>query len=189
MVELRRSLRVRTISPARIVISPSATWPESITTAAALRQETQAAAPLVSQATGTSARARADVLLAERLCRGDWGGRVPGSKADLLQEEEQVREPACRRDVVQHVADAVGQHRPPSQGLGLRHCRVVLCIGHGHGELALARLGKSLVLPRMPSVSYSCGFRGNGKSGTASSGTGITIKKERDKDVRAACDK
>lgn len=100
---------------------------------------------MVSQATGTSARARADVLLAERLCRGDWGGRVPGSKADLLQEEEQVREPACRRDVVQHVADAVGQHRPPSQGLGLRHCRVVLCIGHGHGELALARLGKSLV--------------------------------------------
>lgn len=32
---------------------------------------------------------------------------LPWSKPDLLQEEEQVREPASRCDVVQHVADAV----------------------------------------------------------------------------------
>ena len=56
---------------------------------------------------------------------------VPGSKADLLQEEEQVREPAGRRDIVQHVADAVGQDRPPSERVRLRRHRSILCISHG----------------------------------------------------------
>jgi hypothetical protein len=56
---------------------------------------------------------------------------LPWREPDLLQEEEQVREPAGRRDVVQHVPYAVGQYRPPPQRLRLGHGRTtILCVRH-----------------------------------------------------------
>ena len=60
-------------------------------------------------------------------------GYIPWSEADFLEEEEQVGEPAGGGDVVEHVADAVGQHRPPPEGLGDGQLLAITLVVVSHG--------------------------------------------------------
>ena len=67
----------------------------------------------------------------------------------MLQEEQQVREPTCRGDVVEHVPDAVGQYRPPSERLRdlfLGHDPIILCISHGGSWVVLLAASECLEL-------------------------------------------